>query len=84
MYDTVKEMPGGPAWISHEVILHDAPEEPQRFYHRNIIECAEYLFQAPEFNHRMEFAPHHPHNTSGDIIYHEMNTGSDWHEVQVC
>lgn len=81
MYDMVKEMPGGPEWHASDVILHDAPEEPQRLYYRDIIECAEYLFQTPEFDGHMEFSPH---CANENIIYHEMNSGSDWHEIQVC
>jgi len=83
MYDMVKTMPGGPEWHLHDVVVHDAPTEPQRLYYRNIIECAEFLFQSPEFNGHMEFSPHHACNENGDTIYHEMNTGQDWHELQV-
>ena len=79
----VKEMPGGPEWHARDVVLHDAPEEPQRFYYRNIIECARYLFQNQEFDGHMEFAPCRARNDDGDVIYHEMNTGEDWHEIQV-
>src|SRR6266849_4574052 len=84
MYDMVKEMPGGPEWHSHHVNLHDAPEEPQILYYRNIIECAEFLFQSPEFEGHMDFSPHHAYDENEDAIYHEMNTGEDWHEIQVC
>ena len=84
MYKMVKEMPGGPEWQACDVTLHDAPEEPQIFYYRDIIKCAEYLFQTPEFNGHMEFSPRTARDGDGNIIYHEMNTGEDWHEVQVC
>ena len=84
MYNTVKEMPGGPEWHSHSVILPDAPEEPQVLYYRDIIECAKYLFQAPEFDGHMDFSPRRSRNEKGDIVYHEMSTGEDWHELQVC
>ena len=79
----VKEMPGGPEWQACDVMLHDAPEEPQIFYYRDIIKCAKYLFQMPEFNGHMEFSPRTARDGDGNIIYHEMNTGEDWHEVQV-
>jgi hypothetical protein len=84
MYDMVKEMPGGPEWHAHDVILHDAPQEPQRLYYRNIIDCAAFLLQSTEFKGHMEFAPQRAHNQDGIPIYHEMNTGEDWHTVQVC
>jgi len=68
MYDMVKDMPGGPEWRAHDVILHDAPQEPQRLYYRNIIDCAAFLLQSTEFNGHMEFAPQRACNENGILI----------------
>jgi len=44
-----QHMPHGPAWKSSTVTLPDAPNEPQIFFYRDIIECVKFLFGNPKF-----------------------------------
>ncbi|KAF8522348.1 hypothetical protein JB92DRAFT_2614680, partial [Gautieria morchelliformis] len=47
----------GPAWHVKEVILPEAPNEPQILYYQDIVECLKYLEQNPAFDGFMNYEP---------------------------
>ncbi|KAF8325082.1 uncharacterized protein EI90DRAFT_2933135, partial [Cantharellus anzutake] len=83
MYEQVKEMPGPPSWTSEIVTLDEAPDEPQTLYWRNPVECAHFLFQNPDFDGSMAYAPSRVYDQHGTRVYTEMTTTEEWHLQQV-
>lgn len=85
MYNRLeKRMPGGPGWKTAEIILQDAPKEPQKFYYCDPVACAEYLFRNPTFNECMLYEPTRIFQADNQTrIFHEMTTGEIWNELQV-
>lgn len=97
MHDRIaKEMPQGPVWNCKTVVLPDAPDEPQLFFHRDIIECAQFILGDPSLSKDMLYAPvevlkvhsdeedaDHPGSARRERIFSEMNTGRIWNEEQV-
>ncbi|KAF9502945.1 hypothetical protein BS47DRAFT_1310452, partial [Hydnum rufescens UP504] len=80
----VQGMPGGLLWLSTEIILKDAPNEPQTLLYQNPVECADQLFQNPSFKDCMDFAPKWVYKTNGMTrLYHEMASTGNWHAEQV-
>jgi Plavaka transposase len=95
MFDIIENyLPQGPRWQSTSITLPDAPDEPQEFYHRDIIECTKFLFGDPSFTGDMlysaveqfEFRKDEPvENCEGlNRIYCEMNSADLWVEEEVC
>jgi len=79
-----QHMPHGPAWKSSTVTLPDAPNEPQIFFYRDIIECVKFLFGNPKFRDSMVYEPYELYEEDGKTrVYHEMYTGKCWNELQV-
>lgn len=76
-------MPAGPEWKCETITLPDAQKEPQTFFYRHIVECAQWLLGTPSFRGHMEYAPATIKNADGERIYYEMNHGNIWHEQQV-
>jgi hypothetical protein len=90
-----KQLPQGPCWKSTSITLHDAPAEPQDFYHHDIIECVKFLFSDPSFSGDMLYkaAEHYQPGDQDepvdsfeglDRLYSEMNTGDLWVQEEVC
>jgi len=78
-------MPGGPPWLSTEIVLKDTPNEPQTLFYRNPVECADQLFQNPTFKDCTDFAPKWVYDANGTTrLYHEMASAENWHVEQVC
>ena len=71
-------MPGPPAWMSEEIMLPDAPDEPQKFFYHDLIKCAHYLFQWSDLAKHMNYIPMQVFNESKDHVYHEMVAGHEW------
>jgi hypothetical protein len=84
LHEKVQGMPGGPPWMSAEIVLKDAPNEPQTLFYRDPVECADILFQNPTFKDCMDFAPRRVYEADGTTrLYHEMASAEGWHEEQV-
>ncbi|KAF8327555.1 uncharacterized protein EI90DRAFT_2850290, partial [Cantharellus anzutake] len=83
-----KHLPQGPHWNSTSITLPDAPDEPQEFYHQDILECTKFLFGDPSFSGDMLYsaAEYFEGAKEGYIddceglnrIYCEMNSGDLW------
>jgi hypothetical protein len=84
MYSKVKTMHGTPEWKFHKIVLPEVPNEPQPLYHQDIIKCAAFLFQNPDFEDSMDYTPQMVYDDTDCRVFHEMSTGDDWHKVQVC
>lgn len=90
-----KQLPRGPCWKTTSITLHDAPAEPQEFYHRDILECARFLFRDPSFAGDMLYKATElyepgedqdvPPDTCNGLnrLYSEMNTADLWVEEEV-
>lgn len=77
-------MPEGPEWQVGEVTLLDAPNEPQQYFYRDPIACAEFLMNNPTFDGHMDFEPSEIYEADGKTrVYHEMATGDVWNNLQV-
>ena len=53
------------------IILDDAPSKPQTLYWHDPVNCAHFLFQNPDFNGHMIYAPSHLYNANGTQVYTE-------------
>ena len=83
MYKQLQGMPGPPSWRSEMIILDDAPSEPQTLYWCDPVNYAHFLFQNPDFDGHMIYAPSHLYNANGTQVYTEMTTAEEWHYQQV-
>ena len=83
MYKMTRTMPGPPAWTSEEIVLPDAPNEPQRFFYHDLVTCVHYLFQRLDLAKRMNYVPMQVFDENKDRIYHEMCAGHEWKKQQV-
>ncbi|KAF9511276.1 hypothetical protein BS47DRAFT_1262194, partial [Hydnum rufescens UP504] len=73
LHAKVRTMPGGPPWLSTEITLKDAPNEPQLLRYHNVLECVSFLFQNPSFKDCMDFSPKSVYKSDGKTqVYHEM------------
>src|SRR5258707_11496811 len=84
LYEWVKKMPGPPSWKSDVITLKEAPTEPQTLYWRDLVESAHFLFQNPEFDGNMAYAPSCLYQQDDTRVYSEMTMGEEWHYQQVC
>ncbi|KAF8319480.1 uncharacterized protein EI90DRAFT_3132592 [Cantharellus anzutake] len=75
-------MPGPPSWKSDTVTLKEAPDEPQTLYWRDPVEFAHFLFQNPDFDGDMAYAPSWVFSSDGAQVYSEMMMGNEWHFQQ--
>ncbi|KAF9511278.1 hypothetical protein BS47DRAFT_1257947, partial [Hydnum rufescens UP504] len=57
LHAKIQSMPGGPPWLSTEIMLKDALNEPQTLYYQNVVEVANTLFQNPSFKDCTNFTP---------------------------
>lgn len=59
--------------------------EAYPFFYRNIIECMKALYSDPDLADVMFFAPerHFKDAEGQERVYHEMNTGKWWWQMQV-
>ncbi|KAF8328718.1 uncharacterized protein EI90DRAFT_2887084, partial [Cantharellus anzutake] len=72
MYNWVKMMPGPPSWRSNTIILKEAPNEPQTLYWHDPMECVHFLFQNPDFDGGIAYAPSWVYCLDGTRVYSEM------------
>ncbi|KAF9520189.1 hypothetical protein BS47DRAFT_1259700, partial [Hydnum rufescens UP504] len=73
LHAKVQSMPGSLPWLSAEITLKDAPNEPQSLCYCNPLECVTYLFQNPLFKGHMDFSPKQVYMADGKTqLYHEM------------
>src|SRR5258708_16920500 len=84
LYERVKKMPGPPSWKSDVITLKEATTEPQTLYLRDLVESVHFLFQNPEFDGNMAYAPSHLYQQDDTQVYSEMTMGEEWHYQQVC
>jgi len=97
MFEIIENfLPQGPRWSSTSITLPDAPDEPQEFYHQNILECTKFLFSDPSFSGDMLYSAaeyfecgNHQDELVDDCqglnrIYCEMNSSDLWVEEEVC
>ena len=50
-------MEGAPKWKAKEIILDDAPEEPQILFYRDLEECCDHIQGNPSFSDAWDTAP---------------------------
>lgn len=79
-----QEMPKGPPWLSKQITLPDAPDEPQTFYYRDPVQLSAFLLGNPTFASLMQYEPMEVFKIGTDSrVFHEMWTGKRWNELQV-
>src|SRR5258708_965227 len=84
LYERVKKMPGTAYWKSDIINLKEATNETQTFYWQDLVESVHFLFQNPEFDGNMAYAPSHLYQQDDTRVYSEMTMGEEWHYQQVC
>src|SRR5258707_1144151 len=84
LYEQVKKMLGPPSWKSDVINLKEAPTEPQTLYWQDLVESMHFLFQNPEFDGNMAYAPSRLYQQDDTRVYSEMTMGEEWHYQQVC
>jgi hypothetical protein len=52
-----KFLPAGPRWYHKEVILPEAPNEPQLLFYRDPVECLQFLSENPSFDQYQTYGP---------------------------
>ena len=57
--------------------------EAHSFWHRDVVECAQWLLRQPCYRDHLFFSPVRSYNSSGSRVYGEMNTGDWWWDKQV-
>lgn len=90
MFRTIEErLPKGPKWQKTDMVLKDAPNDPQVLYFCNVDECALFLASNPAFQGDIDYEPKAISVWNGGTdseyirIYNEMSTGDIWMEKQV-
>ncbi len=90
MFRTIEErLPKGPKWQKTDMVLKDAPNDPQVLYFCNVDECALFLASNPAFQRDIDYEPKAISVWNGGTdseyirIYNEMSTGDIWMEKQV-
>lgn len=68
--------------MSCTVTLEEAPNEPQTLFYRDINQCIDWLMGNPAFSGKMAYAPVQIYQSDGSRVYHEMNTGTAWWDLQ--
>ena len=89
-------LPQGPCWQSTSITLPDAPDEPQEFFHQDILECARFIFGNSSFCDDMLYSAAEYFEPGDGLvdgcddcdglnrIYCEMNSSDLWIEEEVC
>ncbi|KAF8509304.1 hypothetical protein BU17DRAFT_70477 [Hysterangium stoloniferum] len=76
----------GPEWHSKEVVLPEAPNEPQILYYCDLVECLSYLEQNPAFEDAMNYEPilwySNEELSDAGRVYGDIYTGDAWLELQ--
>ncbi|KAF8338057.1 uncharacterized protein EI90DRAFT_2908984 [Cantharellus anzutake] len=76
-------MDGAPAWHVKEVILSDAPTEPQILFYRDVLECSDHIQNNPSFSNAWDYEPQRITYSDTDIrVFHEPCTGNLWWRYQ--
>jgi hypothetical protein len=57
--------------------------EDHTFWHRDVVECAQWLLRQPCYRDHLLYSPVRSYNSSGSRVYGEMNTGDWWWDKQV-
>jgi len=90
MFRTIEErLPKGPKWQKTDMVLKDAPNDPQVLYFCNVDECVLFLASNPAFqgdiNYELKAISVWNGGTDSEYIriYNEMSTGDIWMEKQV-
>ena len=77
-------MKGAPKWKAKEIVLDDAPEEPQTLFYQDIAECCDHLQGNPSFSEVWDTAPKKvKYSDSGTRVYHDPSTADLWWSYQV-
>jgi hypothetical protein len=79
------QLPKAPPWLSQDITIPEAPGQTQTLLYRDPVACIRYLFGNPLFRGYMHYdAVHHTSMDDDEVrIYNEMNSGTDWEQVQV-
>ena len=56
----------------------------QEFFHRNILDCIQYLLRQKSFSQHWAWASKKEYDFEGIRQYHEMYTGDWWARIEVC
>ncbi|KAF8325055.1 uncharacterized protein EI90DRAFT_2931637, partial [Cantharellus anzutake] len=79
MYNKFSSMDGAPAWHAKEVILSDAPTEPQILFYWDVLECSDHIQNNPSFSNAWDYEPQRITYSDTDIrVFHEPCTGNLW------
>ncbi|KAF8314591.1 uncharacterized protein EI90DRAFT_3135873 [Cantharellus anzutake] len=83
MYNKFSSMDGAPAWHAKEVILSDAPTEPQILFYRDVRECSDHIQNNPSFSNAWDYEPQRFTYSDMNIhVFHEPCTGKLWWRYQ--
>jgi len=77
-------MEGAPKWKAKEIVLDDAPEEPQILFYWDIEECCDHLQGNPSFSDTWDTVPKKVRYSGTETcIYHDPSTADLWWTYQV-
>ena len=80
----IKLLPSGPAWNSTIVSIPGyKTKDPLVLYHRNPMECIEFLLKNPLFSGKIEYQPRQDFNPAGSRVYSEWITSDGAWDLQV-
>ena len=79
-----KFLPEGPKSYCKEIMLPEAPIEPQLLFYQDPIECLKFLAQSPAFDGHQVYNPvkYFSDSQGKNCVYGEMNSGDAWHYYQ--
>ena len=70
-------MEGAPKWKAKEIILDDAPEEPQILFYRDLEECCDHIQGNPSFSDAWDTAPKKvKYYGTETCVYHDPSTAN--------
>jgi len=81
IYNLVNAAASGPRWYPGTV---DYPLlKGVLFHYRNIVSAVRYLLRQKAYAANMVWKAHREHNSHGDRVYSEINTGTWWEDTEV-
>jgi len=79
-----KDLPQAPKFEEAKITIEDAPHEPQTILYRNVLECADFLFQNPRYREHMIYEPSLVFGADDkNRIYSDISDARLWNECQV-